>query len=75
MGLSSVHTDVLGDVILCCWIGNVLGLGITAVVLRVSVRAFSGIVSGHYNIYSNQSPLSPKSDTIDIIIPYGKRFL
>ena len=38
------HPDVLGDVSLCCGIGNVLGLGITAGVLRVSARAFSGIV-------------------------------
>ena len=43
--MSSGHTDILGDVILCCWIGNVLGLGITSVVLRVSMRAFAGIVT------------------------------
>ena len=48
--MSSGHTDVLGDVILCCAIGNVLGLGITAVVLRVSARAFSGNVT-HTNHY------------------------
>ena len=42
--MSSGHTDALGDVIICCGMGNVLGLGITAVVLRVSVRAFAGIV-------------------------------
>ena len=45
--LSSGHTAVLGDVIRCCGIGNVLGLGITAVVLRVSVHAFSGIIKMH----------------------------
>ena len=45
MGFSSGHTDALGDVILCCGMGNVLGLGIAAVVLRVSVRAFAVIVT------------------------------
>ena len=40
----SGHPDVLGDVSLWCGIGNVLGLGIAAVLLRVSVRAFAGIV-------------------------------
>ena len=64
--LSSGYTDVLGDVILCCGIGNILGLGITAVVLRVSVRAFDGIVNlnmletlVNYNDRNN-GPLSNK---------------
>ena len=45
--LSSGHTAILGDVILCCGIGNVLGLVITAVVLHVSVHAFARIVKMH----------------------------
>ena len=42
---SSGHPNGFGDVSIWCGIDNVLGLGIMAVLVRVSVRAFSRIVS------------------------------
>ena len=42
-------SGVLGEVSIWCGIGNVLGLVITDVLLRISVRAFSGIVNDRVN--------------------------